>query len=83
MRSPQPTSPPDEATVDRLSPAFNRCFETLEAPEDLFAPDAFCDLLPPLWRFQLVGPRALGEQLRAWDDNLRARHAAEAPMVRS
>jgi hypothetical protein len=131
----------DSATVERLSTAFNRCFETLEAPDDLFAPDVFCDLLPPLWRFQLQGPAALAAQLRAiaegepsarvlrvvptatgfvmeheetqraattyvarrlwlcevrdgritevvgycnggWDDELRARHAAEAPMLR-
>ena len=131
----------DVATVERLSTAFNRCFETLEASEDLFAPDAFFDLYPPLWRFQLQGPAAFAAQLRAvahgpttsrilrvvptatgfvmeneesgqgpnakaarhlwlcevrdgriteavgycnggWDDELRARHAAEAPMLR-
>jgi hypothetical protein len=131
----------DVATVERLSTAFNRCFETLEADEDLFAPDAFFDLYPPLWRFQLQGPDAFTRQLRAiatgptssralrvvptatgfvmeqeetqhgptaavarklwlcevrdgriteatcycnggWDDELRARHAAEAPMLR-
>lgn len=131
----------DEDVVERLSTAFNRCFETLDAPEDLFTPDAFFDLLPPLWRFQFVGPRAFAAQLRAiaegetsarilrvvptdsgfvleheetmrrdkievarrmwlcqvrdgrisevtgycnggWDDELRARHAAEAPMLR-
>ncbi|HEY7628801.1 MAG TPA: hypothetical protein VH761_17145 [Ilumatobacteraceae bacterium] len=132
---------PDEATVTRLSEAFNRCFETFEAGDDLFTPDAFFDLLPPLWRFQLQGPEAFATQLRAissgrttsrllrvvptatgfvmeheetqhgvpvevarrlwlcevrdgrisealcycnggWDDELRARHAAEAPMLR-
>ena len=52
-------------TVERLSAELNRCFETLEVPEDLFAPDAFFDLLPPLWRFQLVGPSAFEAQLRA------------------
>ena len=140
MSGSQLTAPPDEATVDRLSTAFNRCFETFTAPDDLFAPDAFFDLLPPLWRFQLVGGEAFVEQLRAiavgqptarvlrvvptvqgfvleheeampdeglvarrlwmcevrdgritevvgycnggWDDELRARHSAEAPMVR-
>jgi hypothetical protein len=140
MSGSQLTAPPDEATVDRLSTAFNRCFETFTAPDDLFAPDAFFDLLPPLWRFQLVGGEAFVGQLRAiavgqptarvlrvvptvqgfvleheeampdeglvarrlwmcevrdgritevvgycnggWDDELRARHAAEAPMVR-
>ena len=125
-----------------MSAAFNRCFETLEAGDDLFAPDAFFDLFPPFWRFQLRGPDALrraaarrsptvaasvrvaagrthGHRLRdgaradrhaarhevarrlflcevrdgriteavvycngEWDDELRARHAAEAPMLR-
>jgi hypothetical protein len=131
----------DHATVERLSTEFNRCFESLDAPEDLFAPDAFFDLLPPLWRFQLEGRAAFVARLRAiaegeissrvlrvvptasgfvmeqeetqrgvttevarrlwlcevrggritdvtgycnggWDDDLRARHAAEAPMLR-
>jgi ketosteroid isomerase-like protein len=142
MASPQLATPPDQATIERLSTGFNRCFETLEATDDLFAPDAFFDLLPPFWRFQLQGPDAFGAQLRAlaagevrarvlrvlptaegflleheetqledgqrmtarrvwlcavqdgritdvvgycnggWDDALRARHAAEAPMLR-
>ena len=131
----------DLATVERLSTAFNRCFETLDAGDDVFAPDAFFDLYPPFWRFQLQGPEAFAAQLRAisegepsarvlrvvptargfvmeheetqrgakvevarrlwlcevrdgritdvvgycnggWDDELRARHAAEAPMLR-
>ena len=131
----------DTATVERLSEAFNRCFETFDPPRELFAPDAFFDLLPPLWRFQLQGPEAFVAQLRAiaegetsarvlrvvptatgfvmeheetkrgtkkevarrlwlcevregritdvtgycnggWDDELCARHAAEAPMLR-
>ncbi len=131
----------DHATVQRLSAAFNRCFETFEAPDDLFAPDAFFDLYPPLWRFQIEGGDAFVTQLRAiaqgtvtarilrvvptangfvmeheetqqcadpevarriwlcevrdnriadvvcycnggWDSALRARHAAEAPMIR-
>jgi hypothetical protein len=131
----------DPATAERLSGAFHRCFETFEAPEDLFTDDASFDLLPPLWRFQLISGRAFTEQLRTiadgavtvevlrtvptasgfvtehvetttgesttvarrlwlcevrdgriatvigycnggWDDALRARHAAEAPMVR-
>jgi hypothetical protein len=134
------TTTPD---VDRLSAGFHRCFETFEADEGLFADDAFFDLLPPQWRFQLVGATAFTEQLRAiaegpvrmeivrtvptatgfvtehvehtdvdgtemvarrlvlcevrdgriadvtvycnggWDDELRARHAAEAPMLRA
>jgi hypothetical protein len=131
----------DRATVERLSGALNRCFETLDAGEDVFAEDAFFDLYPPLWRFQLQGRSAFAAQLRAisegessarilhvvptatgfvmeheetsrgertevarrlwlcevhdgritevtgycnggWDDELRARHAAEAPMLR-
>jgi hypothetical protein len=131
----------DDATIERLSSGFNRCFEVLDAGEDLFTDDAFFDLLPPFWRFQLQGPEALGRHLRAiadgvpttrilrvvptstgfvteheetqrgeqtivarrlwlcvvrdgriseavgycnggWDDALRARHAAEAPMLR-
>ena len=127
--------------AERLAADFNRCFETLDAPEELFTPDAFFDLLPPFWRFQFEGPAAFGAQLRAiaqgavttrmirvlptaegflmeheetqhgphpetarrvwicrtvegriaevtcycnggWDDELRARHAAEALMLR-
>ena len=132
----------DTASIDRLSTAFTRCFVDFEADEGLFTDDAFFDLLPPLWRFQLVGGDAFVNQLRSiaegpvsvdvlrvvptadgflvehqesqqtpegkvtarrvwlcevhderitevvgycnggWDDELRARHAAEAPMVR-
>lgn len=141
MRSQPIEAPPDAATVERLSTGFNRCFESLDAGEELFAPDAFFDLYPPLWRFQLRGPDAFAAQLRSisngpsvarilrvvatatgfvmeheeselgpnaevarrlwlceiragritevvgycnggWDDELRARHAAEAPMLR-
>ena len=48
----------------QMGTAFNQCFETLEADEDLFAPDVFFDLLPPFWRFQLRGPAAFAAQLR-------------------
>ena len=131
----------DTATVERLSTAFNRCFETLEAGEGLFTPDVFFELAPPFWRFQLQGRDAFVAQLRAlnegeatarilrvtptstgfvmeheetqrgtknevarrlwlcevrdgrisdvlgycnggWDEELRARHAAEAPLLR-
>ncbi len=141
MPSQQMEATTDLATVERLSAAFNQCFETLDAGEGLFAPDAFFDLYPPLWRFQLQGPDAFAAQLRAiaegptsarvlrvvptasgfvmeheethraatvevarrlwlcevrdgritevvgycnggWDDELRARHAAEATMLR-
>lgn len=135
------STPIDRETLERLSTALNRCFETLEADDDLFTDDVFFDLLPPYWRFQLEGRDAFVAQLRAitegdvtsrvirvvpteagfvleheetqvgaktetarrvwlcdvrdgriaqavcycnggWDDELRARHAAEAPMVR-
>ena len=141
MPSQQVQAPPDPATIERLSTAFNRCFETLVARADVFAADAFFDLYPPFWRFQVQGPEAFGAQLRkiadgpttsrllrvvptatgfvleneeqghgpdplvarhlwlcevrderitevvgycngGWDDELRARHAAEAPMLR-
>ncbi len=130
-------------TIDDMSKRFNRCFETFEADDDLFTEDAFFDMLPPLWRFQLQGPSAFTDQLRSiaegpvhvdivrtvatdsgfvtehvehqevdgaevvarrmwlcevrdgriaevtgycnggWDDALRSRHAAEAPMLRA
>jgi hypothetical protein len=133
----------DQETIERLSTEFNRCFERLDAGEDVFTPDAFFDLMPPFWRFQLRGPETFAGQLAAiaegpasvrmirviptdagfvleheetqrrptgeavvarrvwlctvdggrisevigycnggWDDALRARHAAEAPMIR-
>jgi hypothetical protein len=137
----QQTETADLAVIERLSTAFNRCHETLDAREDVFAADAFFDLYPPFWRFQLQGREAFAAQLRAiggedtssrilrvvptatgfvieheetqrgakvlaarhlslcevrdglitevvsycnggWDDDLRARHAAEAPMLR-
>ena len=142
MPSQQIEATTDPATVERLSTAFNRCFETLEDDGDLFTDDVFFDRLPPFWRFQLQGPEAIAAQLRAisegpsttrvirtvptatgfvmeheesqqvgpnvvvarrlwlcdvrdgrisraigycnggWDEELRARHAAEAPMLR-
>ena len=133
----------DARLVDRLSDEFHRCFVGFDARPDLFARDTFFDLLPPFWRFQIVGPgEAFTAQLRSiaegpaeidvvrtlptttgfvtehvesqhtpeglltarrlhvcevrderisavttycnggWDEQLRARHAAEAPMVR-
>jgi hypothetical protein len=131
-------TPPGAATVRRLATALNDCFETFDAAPDTFTPDAFFDLFPPFWRFQLRGPDAFLAQLRAiadgpcsaralrvvptasgfvleheetqgdatarrlllcevrddriaevvvycngeWDPALRARHAAEAPMLR-
>jgi len=131
----------DPETAQRLGATFNEVFDNLEAPDGLFAEDAFFDMLPPFWRFQLEGPQAFVAQLRAivegetstrvirvvptvsgfvlehemisrgaqtevarrlwlcevrdgriteatcycnggWDDELRARHALEAPMLR-
>jgi hypothetical protein len=128
----------DTAAAERLGTALNRCFEGFDAGEGILAEDAFFDLYPPFWRFQLQGPDAISAQLRAiatgtpsvralrvvptatgfvmeheerqggevarrlilcevrdglisevvvycnggWDDALRARHAAEAPMLR-
>ncbi|HKY14939.1 MAG TPA: hypothetical protein VJM33_08425, partial [Microthrixaceae bacterium] len=57
--------PLDAGLVERLSVAFNRCFETLDAGEDVFAEDVFVDLYPPFWRFQLQGRVAFVAQLRA------------------
>ena len=141
MSSVAAPAPAETMPVERLASALNRCFETLDAPPELFAPDAFFDLLPPFWRFQIQGADAFIAQLRAithgavtsrvirviptsegfvleheetqtgpppetarrvwicrvdagriadatcycnggWDDELRARHAAEAPMLR-
>jgi hypothetical protein len=56
----------DRETADRLSAEFHRCFSQFEARNDLFAPDTFFDLLPPLWRFQFEGPgEAFISQLRS------------------
>ncbi|HEX9681966.1 MAG TPA: hypothetical protein VGA13_02705 [Acidimicrobiales bacterium] len=138
----QTASTLDQATAEQLSQAYNACFETFECEDDLIAPDAFFDFLPPLWRFQFEGRDVFLNQLRSiaqgdvsikvlrtvptvsgfvteheethavgnttevarrlhlvevrdgritevttycnggWDDELRARHAAEAPMLR-
>ena len=132
----------DRATAERLSKRFHDTFRTFDAGEDAFAPDVFCDLNTPEWRFQLQGREAFGAQLARinegpgqvevlrtvptssgfvtehvehqdvdgedhsarrlilcevvrgriaevtvyctgeWNDELRARHAAEAPMIR-
>ena len=133
----------DARSAHRLSDRFHRCFSHFDAGPDLFAGDTFFDLLPPFWRFQLVGPgEAFTTQLRSiaegsvevdvvrtlptttgfvtehverqhtsaglvtarrlhlcevhdgriravttycnggWDEQLQARHAAEAPMLR-
>lgn len=141
MTTPTTTAPgPD--TIERIAEAFHRCFETFEDPDGVIADEAFFDLYPPFWRFQLQGRQAFLDQLRAiangpvdlrvlrlvptvsgfvseteetvlgderavarhlwlcevrdgritealtycngaWDDELIARHAAEAPMLRA
>jgi hypothetical protein len=53
------------ATAEQLAAGFNRCFETFDPDEGIFAEDAFFDLYPPLWRFQLQGRDVIGNQLRA------------------
>lgn len=61
-----PTEALDQSTADRLSAAFHRCFSDFESADDLFAPDTFFDLLPPMWRFQFQGPgEAFAAQLRS------------------
>ncbi len=143
MSTTHPTAVLDQAEAERLARAMCDFYETLDAPDDLFAPDIFLDSFPPQWRFQLQGRSTLLAQLRAenddaavtarllrvapaatgfvmeheetyvgdetqtarhldlcevrdgriveivsycnggWDDTLRARHAAEAPMLRT
>lgn len=55
----------DRTEAERLARALCDCYETLDAPDDLFAPDVFLDSFPPQWRFQLQGRSALLAQLRA------------------
>lgn len=129
-------------TVERLSRQFAEVFETFDAGQDIFSPEAFFDLNMPVWRFQIQGPGNFASQLKQiaegevrmdvlrtvatasgfvtehvehqdvhgqelsarrlwlcevregriteavgycsgeWDEELRARHAAEAPMIR-
>lgn len=142
------TVPTDRSTLEhreaceRLSRRFADLFDGLDDGEDVLAPDVFCDLNMPVWRFQLQGRAAFVQQLRTlargplridlvrtvatecgfvaeheehqevdgedrtarrlwlcetkegriveavgfctgeWDKELRARHAAEAPMLR-
>jgi hypothetical protein len=51
--------------------AFTSFLRTAELPAGLFAPDLFCDLNVPEWRFQLQGAEAFA----AWAKG-------EAPMIR-
>ena len=80
--SSQVATMPDQATISRLSRAFNRCFETQTVDDDLFTPDAFFDLLPPQWRFQIEGPESFEAQLRATtEENTSARIIRVVPTV--
>lgn len=65
MATARVATPIDRATLERLSERFAEVFQTLDAGEDLFAPDVFFDLNMPVWRFQLQGPGAFAAQLRA------------------
>ena len=138
----QPTTPERRAECERLSRRFAELFDGLDDGEDVLAPDVFCDLNMPVWRFQLQGRAAWAQQMRTlargplridvlrtvatergfvaeheehqevdgedrtarrlwlcstadgqiveavgfctgeWDEELRARHAVEAPMLR-
>lgn len=50
---------------ERLSRRFACTFDGSDAGEDVFAPDVFCDLNMPGWRFQLQGRDAWVAQIRA------------------
>jgi hypothetical protein len=52
-----PASPAtlNEERAHRLAEALIVFLETNAAPEGLFAPDVFCDYIPPLWRLQASG----------------------------
>ena len=55
MASPVETSQMDAEIAERLSQQFAEVFQTLDAGEQLFSPEAFFDLNMPVWRFQLQG----------------------------
>lgn len=59
----QTREPLDTTTLDDLSQAMVTFLETGEAPDNLFAPDVFCDLSMPTWRLQ-TGDRAAVVDLR-------------------
>jgi len=142
MAIPKETTTINPQTAERLSQQFAEVFQTLDAGQRVFSSDAFFDLNMPVWRFQLIGPRAFESQLKQivegevridilrtvpttsgfvteheehqnvhgqdltarrlwlcevqegqitevvgyctgeWDEELRARHAVEAPMIR-
>ncbi len=142
MTIPKVAASTDFETTERLSVGFADVFQTFNAGDDIFAPDAFFDLNMPVWRFQLEGAEAFASQIERisegptrieilrtvptvsgfvteheehqdvggqdmtarrlwlcevqggriteavgycsgeWDEELRARHALEAPMIR-
>jgi len=64
MATPRIATPIDRATAERMSERFATVLMTLDAGEDLFAPDVFFDLNMPVWRFQIQGPEAFAAQLK-------------------
>lgn len=54
----------DLETVEFLSKGFADTFQTFNAGDDIFSPDAFFDLNMPVWRFQLQGSEAFASQLK-------------------
>lgn len=57
------TTPLDPEIAERLSQQFAKVFETQDAGQELFSTDALFDLNVPVWRFQIRGPAAFGDQL--------------------
>jgi ketosteroid isomerase-like protein len=68
MPTTRPQAVLERTEAERLARALCDCYETLDAPDDLFAPDVFLDSFPPQWRFQLLGRSALLAHLRAEDE---------------
>jgi hypothetical protein len=62
--------PTDRSTLEhrqeceRLSQRFADLFDGRDEGEDVLAPDVFCDLNMPVWRFQLQGRAAWVRQMR-------------------
>ncbi|HLZ72715.1 MAG TPA: hypothetical protein VKV26_22655 [Dehalococcoidia bacterium] len=49
----------DAVTAQELSTKLIQFLETGDPPEDLFAPDVFCDFTSPSWRLQAQGRDAV------------------------
>lgn len=60
-----PTTIDQRHDGERLSRRFAFMFDGCDGGEDVFAPDVFCDLNMPGWRFQLQGRDAWVAQMRA------------------